>query len=288
MRMKVANYPSPVEAINAFLAKTKLERGLGQAFLAVAGPVTGDTARLTNGPWRFCCTTMCSALDLERIVLVNDFVAVAMALPQLSSQDLEVLGRGQAVPKAPKAVIGPGTGLGVAAVFFPDSRPVVLASEAGHASLAAHNEQEADLLSQVRTETAHVAAEDALSGPGLARLYKSIAIMEDAPASLTDPAKIAQAAIDGTCPISRRALDHFCALLGSFAGDLALTFGARGGLYLAGGIAPSITHYLKGSQFRNCFEDKGDFMDYMKQIPSYVVTRADPAFVGLSILADEG
>lgn len=288
VRMKVADYASPDAAIWAFLAQVKPERRPCQALLAVAGPVTRDTAHLTNGPWRFCGKTMCSTLNLERVELVNDFVAVAMALPQLNDQDLETLREGHAAPNAPKVVIGPGTGLGVAAMFFPDSKPVPLSSEAGHISLAAHSELENALLGHIRVELGHVAAEDVLSGPGLTRLYRSIATVEGLPASLTDPGEISQAAMEDICPICRRALEHFCALLGRFAGDMVLTFNARGGIYLAGGIIPSIAQFLKGSRFRRCFEDKGAFTDYMKEIPSYIVTRPDPAFVGLSLLAEEG
>lgn len=281
-RLMVADYLGVAEAIETFLTQTDIRAEPHSAVLAVAGPVTGDSARLTNGAWEFSGETLRVAFDFERLDLVNDFVAVALALPHLEDHDLEKLGGRQGIAKAPLAVIGPGTGLGVAALLSSDETPVVLASEGGHVTLPAHDEQECALLGRLRGELGHVAAEDILSGPGLATLYKEIAAYKGLSAPPRDPAEIVGAALAGDCPASGAALELFCALLGSFAGDLALTFGARGGVYLAGGIVPRLVNYLKKSRFRTRFEGKGSFRDYLTDIPCYVVTRPDPAFLGLA------
>lgn len=287
-RLMVADYPGIAEAIEAYLKQTDPRAKPASAAFAVAGPVTGDSARLTNGTWKFSGEALRSAFDFGRLGLVNDFVAVALALPRLGERDVEKLDGGQAFPKAPLAVIGPGTGLGVAALLSPDETPIVLASEGGHATLPAHDEWESALLDRLRGEFGHVSAEDILSGPGLGTLYKNVAALEGLAAPPRQPPEIVDAALAGECPASGAALELFCALLGSFAGDIALTFGARGGVYLAGGIVPRLVDYLKRSRFRARFEEKGSFQDYLAEIPCYVVTRPDPAFLGLAGFVADG
>lgn len=283
-RLKVADYPDPVEAIQAFFEQAPPQAEVHYAAIAVAGPVMGEYACLTNGPWHFSAPAICKAFGFSRVHLINDLAATAWALLHLHKSDVEKIGSGQGIPGAPRVVIGPGTGLGVAALLSQDGEPIVLASEGGHATLAAQDEREAGVLAYMRAINRHVAAEDVLSGPGLVTLYRTVAALEGLKAPARSPEGIVEAAMAESCAASAAALDLFCAWLGGFAGNLALIFGARGGLYIAGGIVPPLADYLKRSRFRSRFEDKGVFQDYVAKIPAFVITHPNPAFVGLANL----
>ena len=284
-RLKVADYPGPGEAIAAFVAQIGRRTVPPAAAFAVAGPVIGDSTRLTNGTWEFSGAALRSTFNFKRLEMVNDFVAVALALPHLTAGDVAQVGGGRGTAQAPLAVIGPGTGLGVAALLGANRPPVVIASEGGHVTLAARDTQESALLDRLRGERGHVSAEDVVSGPGLVTLYDEIAARDGVSAPPRDPEGIVAAGLSGACAASGAALDMFCAFLGGFAGNVALTFGAQGGVYLAGGIVPSLVEYLKGSRFRARFEDKGPLRAYLADIPCYVITRPEPAFLGLAHLA---
>jgi len=158
-------------------------------------------------------------------------------------------------------------------------------SEGGHATLSANSHREDAVLDQLRQRFGHVSAERALSGPGLENLYRAIAALDGIDAPLRNAAEITDAALKGTCPTSRASLDMFCAMLGGFAGNVALTYGARGGVYIAGGIAPRILDYLAGSEFRRRFEQKGRFRAYLEAIPSQVIVNSAATFLGLRSLA---
>jgi glucokinase len=178
-------------------------------------------------------------------------------------------------------VLGPGSGLGVSGLVWDGSRPIVVASEGGHASLPASSIREDAVLDCLRKRFDHVSAERVLSGPGLENLYQAIAVLDGIDAPSRSAAEITNAALRGTCPISRASLDMFCAMLGGFAGNVALTYGARGGVYIAGGIAPRILDYLARSEFRRRFEQKGRFRAYLAAIPSHVIIHPAATFVGL-------
>jgi glucokinase len=285
--LAVADHADPQAAIRAFLDQVE-SGGQGKpaprrAAVAVAGPVSGGTAALTNGAWRFDAPALAAAFGLERLRLVNDFEAVAWALPRLSQAELLPLGGGRGTPAAPMAVIGPGTGLGVAA-YLPatdDGPERVLVSEGGHVTLAATSEREDRIVEELRRRFGHVSAERVLSGDGLINLYEASAAVDGLPAPSRQPAEIVAHAERGDCLASRAALETFCALLGCFAGNVALTLGALGGVYLAGGILPRLPDRLAASAFRDRFEAKGRFQSYLQGIPTWLIQRPDPAFLGL-------
>jgi glucokinase len=288
VELKTGDFRGPLEAIEAFLTEAAPETRPTRAALAVAGPVSGDRARLTNGTWEFQAEELRAAMGLERLRLVNDFAAVALALPHLTDADVAALGSGKAVQAAPCVALGPGTGLGVAALMARRAPASVIASEGGHATLAARDEREIAVLTRLRAKIGHVAAEDVLSGDGLVRIYDEVAALDGTPAPTRRQEQITEAALAGTCRVSEAALDLFCGWLGSYAGDLALIFGARGGVYIAGGIVPSILEFLKKSRFRACFEDKDIVADYLRAIPTSIVIRPHPAFLGLADLLAAG
>jgi glucokinase len=284
--LAVADYPGPLEALDAFLAGVRRLPAPRRAALAVAGPVEGETARLTNSPWRVAAAELRSSFGFDEVILINDFAAVAWAVPRLSGGDLVSIGGGRARAQAPVAVIGPGTGLGVAGLIPAKPGPVVLVTEGGHATMAPADDRESDILACLRGRCGHVSAERVLSGAGLVNLYETLAELEGwAPAS-PGAAEITRRALAGDDARCGAALDAFCAMLGSVAGNLALTLGALGGVYIAGGIVPRFPDYLAASRFRARFEAKGRFRDYLAAIPTLVVTHPDPAFLGLVALLD--
>jgi glucokinase len=184
-------------------------------------------------------------------------------------------------------VLGPGTGLGVAAYIHGDRGDFVLGSEGGHATLPSASSREDAIIANLRAQFGHVSAERVLSGPGLENLYRVIASLDSQTVAQWTAAEIIEAALANRCAVSQAALDIFCGLLGGVAGNLALSFGAQGGVYIAGGIAPQLRDYLPQSQFRSRFEAKGRLTSYLKPIPTYLVLHDDPAFVGLQFLAGQ-
>lgn len=273
------------DAIRSFLADRGEGLRIDAAVLAVAGPIEGRRSKLTNSTWVVDAGGLERSFGIPRIRIVNDQEAAAWGLPHLAPSDTCIIGPEASAAAAPMVLISPGTGLGIACLVSGPSGAQVLASEGGHATLAATTKREAALVGQLRDQFGHVSAERALSGPGLANLYHAAAAVDGIDAVPRTSEEITRAALDGNCVASQRALDAFCGLLGAVAGDLALLFGARGGVFIGGGIAPRIVDYLARSEFRKRFEDKGRLGPYLRAIPVRVIVRPDPTFVGLSVLA---
>jgi glucokinase len=284
--LDVCEFARFTDAVDTFLNGHGYQSPITGAVLAVAGPVEGGRCALTNCRWEIDGIELRAALGLAEVHVLNDFQATALSLPHLEADDLCALGAGRAVPDAPMAVLGPGTGFGVACLVPGAHGPVVIASEGGHASLAAASRREDAIIDHLRSEFGHVSAERVISGSGLENVYRAIAALDGVEPLPRNPAEITTAALAGTCPTARAALDMFCAVLGSVAGDIALMFGARGGVYIAGGIAPRIVDHLRRSEFRARFEDKGRFRSYLEAIPSNVIVHSAATFVGLKSIAE--
>jgi glucokinase len=282
--LAVADHPQFTDAVTAFLADQRAP--LGGAILAVAGPVEGERAVMTNCPWIVDAAELRRVLGVSAVRVINDFEATALSLPALQPAHVAALGGGRAVAGAPMVVLGPGTGLGLACHVPRDGAPVVIATEGGHATLPASSAREDAVIEWLRRRFGHVSAERALSGHGLENLYRALAALDGASVPERDATAITQAGVAGTCPVSRAALDMFCALLGTFAGNAALSFGARGGVFIAGGIAPRIIDHLAKSELRARFDAKGRFRAYMEAIPVSVIVHPDYAFIGLRSLAE--
>jgi glucokinase len=282
---EVAKFARFADVIAIFLQDRCREFRIERALLAIAGPVKGERSVLTNSSWVIDTLELRATLKLEARI-VNDFEAVALSLPWLTPADLAPIGGSKPEAGAPKAVVGPGSGLGMACLIPRSEKPVVISSEGGHATLAATCEREERIIGQLRQRFGHVSAERAVSGMGLVNIYQAIAALDGIDIPSRSAAEITKGALRSECQIAREALHVFCAFLGSFAGNVALTFGARGGVYIAGGISPRILDFLIRSQFRNRFEAKGRFQSYLETVPSYVITHPAAAFVGLKSLAD--
>jgi glucokinase len=276
----VAAYPNVAAAIAAFLARQEHAETITSAVLGVAGPVEEGRTELVNSGWVIDAADLRTGLGFARVVLINDFEAIAWALLKLTPEHLRSIGGGRAEPGRVMMALGPGTGLGLAAII-PGRPHRVLATEGGHTNLAASTEREDAVIAQMRRKIGRVSVERALSGPGLQNLYGAIAEVDHIDVPARSAAEISQSAMDGTCAVSKAALDMFCAVLGSVAGDAALLFRARGGVYLAGGILPRIIDYVSQSEFRARFVAKGRMRGYLETIPTSIIMHADPAFVGL-------
>jgi glucokinase len=286
-RLDVADYADLPEAAAAFVARQAARDRIRSAFLAVAGPVENGRCENVNSGWVIDAQTVQSRLRFASVRLLNDFEAIAWSLRRLAPDDVFRIGGGYAQPNAPMVVTGAGTGFGIAA-FLPSEGGLVIPSEGGHANLPGNSDREDAVIGLLRRKFGRVSAERALSGPGLQNLYRAIVELDRADVPDQNAAEITRAALAGTCPVSKATLDMFCAMLGTVAGDLALLFRARGGVWIAGGIVPRIAYYLAQSEFRARFEGKGRVRAYLEAIPTSVIVHPDPAFVGLiSIVESE-
>lgn len=276
-------YAGPAHAAAAYLAQRQGAdapfRAPRAAAFAVATAVEREPIALTNAGWSFTRAELQDALGVERLSVLNDFEALALALPSLGPERLCLIGPWPPGPGA-RAVVGPGTGLGVGAVVPTAAGWHAVPGEGGHATLAAGDDYEAAVIAHARREFAHVSAERLLSGIGMPVLYRAVAGVEGMSAPLADAPSIVRAALDDADLLAQRTLDTFCALLGSFAGNVALTFGARGGLYVGGGIVPRFAERFAASRFRERFEAKGRFAPYLQAIPTPLIVDPLSALVG--------
>jgi glucokinase len=283
--LTVADHRGFDEALGAFLASQRLGRGIQAAVIGVAGPVRMGRAEFTNSGWKIESEALKSTFGFQRVSVMNDFEAVARALPCLQPNDLVSLGGKEGLPDAPLLVLGPGTGLGVACLLRSSNGPVVFTSEAGHMAAPSWSRRTDAIIDFLRGRHGRVSAERLLSGHGLENLHDAVAALDGLTAPKRSAAEITHAAIERTCPASQEAVDLFFAMLGQVAGDLALAFGARGGVYIAGGIAPRLAKQLAASSFRAHFEDKGRLRPYLAAIPCWLITHPNPAFLGLETVA---
>ncbi|MCF8469486.1 MAG: glucokinase [Parvibaculum sp.] len=291
-----ADHPHLEAALTLFLEKMKCPALAGVAVCA-AGPVEGRGAEahisMTNCPWDVTVEGLSRVTGVHSPRLMNDFAALALSVPALSRGDLHPIGGvGRAIAGASAGILGPGTGLGVSALVFENGHEIPVAGEGGHVDLAPSGEREAAIIAHLHALHGHVSAERVLSGPGLVTLYEALKALsgaQDAPP--LSAREIAGRAFKGDCPVCVEAVGLFCGWLGAVAGNLALTIGAQGGIYIGGGIVPRWLAVAPGlfdeSGFRARFEAKGRFRSYLEKIPAFVIRRADPALLGLARAARE-
>ena len=258
------------------------------AAIAIANPVEGDQVRMTNYHWHFSIEQMRQRLGLTTLVVVNDFTALAMALPRLTPSQRRQVGGGQARENSVIGVIGAGSGLGVSGLIPLDDGYVALGTEGGHTSFAPRDEREITILRHGLTLYPHLSFERLLSGPGLELIHRALcgreAAAADAPAEALSAPEITRRALDHADPLCEETLQAFCSILGTAAANLAVTLGALGGVYIGGGIVPRLGEYFDRSPFRARFEDKGRFSDYVKLIPTFVVTAEHATFDGVAAI----
>ncbi len=274
-----AAYAGPEEAIRDYLALERLDAPRIAAF-GIANPITGDRVSMTNHHWTFSVEALRASLGLERLQVINDFTALALSLQQLQPQERCQLGGDEPLARQPIALLGAGTGLGISGLVPCGEAYTPLEGEGGHVTMPACNAREAQIIAVLAERHGHVSAERFLSGPGLVALHDAIRRIDgESPLALSG-ADVSARALEGSCRFCVEALNTFCAMLGTVAGDLALTLGARGGVYIGGGIVPKLGEFFVASAFRQRFEDKGRFAPYLARIPVYVIHAAFPALLG--------
>lgn len=277
------DYDTVVDAVKAYLSKVG-NPSINFGAFAIANPVVGDWVQMTNHHWAFSIETTRQALNLEVLILINDFTAQAYAISKMPSSELIQIGGSSCEIHAPKAVLGPGTGLGVSGLIpCHDGSYVALAGEGGHTSFAPFDDTEVMIWQYAKKKFGHVSAERFLSGAGLVLIYEALANREGIKSSKMSPELISEQALSGKSPLCRLTLDIFCAMLGTISSNLALTLGARSGVYLCGGIIPRFIDYFKSSPFRTRFENKGRFDAYLAAIPVYVVLAKYPGIYGVAV-----
>jgi glucokinase len=286
----LTTHAGPLEAARNYLSG--IEAALGPRYraprwaaMAIAAPVQDDIAILTNSPWRFDRLELAAGMDLEGLALINDFEALARSLPLLRPEQFRADRMPMPLPGA-LAVVGPGTGLGVAGIVPSRSTWVPVPGEGGHATLSPSDEFESAVLSRVRMTCGHVSAERLLSGIGLPVLHQAVADVLAMEATDLSPAEIVDRAMAREDAACDRSIDLFCALLGGFCGNVALTLGARGGLFIGGGIVPRLGERFWSSAFREKFEAKGRFRDYLQAIPTALITDTYAALAGAAAVLE--
>jgi len=288
--LRCADHADFHAAVAAYLSgvPAALAEDLEHAAIAIANPVEGDQVRMTNYPWQFSIEQMRQRLHLTTLVVVNDFTALAMALPRLKASQRRQIGGGKPREGSVIGLIGAGSGLGVSGLIPAGDGWVALGTEGGHASFAPHDEREIVILRHALTYFPHVSFERLLSGPGLALIHAALAEHAGLAAAPLNAPEITRRALDLGDALCTETLDAFCAILGTAASNLAVTLGAFGGIYIGGGIVPRLGEYFDRSPFRARFEDKGRFRGYLQAIPTFVITAEHATFVGASaILAQQ-
>lgn len=275
------DFASLDDAVCAYMKDTAGRKRPTRAAIAVAGPVVHGEIEFTNLDWHVSEADLLANCDFEAVKLLNDFAAQALAAPRLEPESLHRLGpRERGAEDGAIAVLGPGTGFGVAALARSGGRDTPLPSEGGHAAFAPYDEVEDQVLDRLRARHGgRVSVERVLSGPGLLDLYRALGDIGSIEATAKEPGEVVAGAEAGDV-LALRAVERFCAILGGVAGDLALTFGARGGVYVAGGVAPRLLDQLSSGGFRQRFEAKGRLADYVKDIPTFVITHPYTALLG--------
>jgi glucokinase len=284
--LDAANYRSGEEALRAYLADLSGPRPR-VAVIAAAGPIDrGAVSFVNHRGWRFDERRLAELGGFASVRLINDFTAQALAIPALNAGDTRLVGpQVRGLANATRAILGPGTGFGAAALVDDGRGQAVLSGEGGHAAFAPEADIEVEILRRLAKRFERVSVEHLLSGPGLLNLYKTIGDITGAPAPIATPDQVTRAGLAGD-GLARAALTRFCAILGSVAGNFALAMGARGGVYVAGGIAPDIIDFLAASDFRRRFETKDRMSDYLRAIPTRVVMQPHAALIGAAALLE--
>ncbi len=285
INLQCADHAGLAEAALHYLSLIAPSRNAPKAAcIAIAGPVHGDYFEMTNHAWKFSIKETQQRLGLNHLEVMNDFKAIALAVPSMGQEFIEQVGGGAPKKHASIAVVGPGTGLGVAGLIWDGQRYIANAGEGGHVTMPARTLREYQIIDQLHYKYRHISAERVCSGKGLENLYNAIRSFDqlsikDCP-DLT-PAEITEKALNKECKLCEEALDLMYGFLGTITGNLALTYGAEGGVYIAGGITAKLGDYIHNSRFRAEFKRKGRFENYLADIPTYLIKHDNIAFVGL-------
>ena len=287
--LRCADHADFHAAVRAYLGGLSLQdvgAQIAHAAIAIANPVEGDRVRMTNYHWQFSIDEMRQRLGLDTLVVVNDFTALAMALPRLADVDVRQVGGGQARRPSVIGLLGAGTGLGVSGLIPAGEGWIALGTEGGHVNFGPRDEREMDILKFAWKTLDHVSYERLISGAGLELIHRALAARNGVAAEPLLAPAITQRALEDGDALCLETLEVFCGLLGTAAANLAVTLGSLGGIYIGGGIVPRLGEYFDRSPFRKRFEDKGRFHDYVSAIPTFVITAENATFKGASAILE--
>ena len=282
--VRTADFASLDAAIEAAVLDRTSVRPLS-ALLAVAGPVDGDEIALTNHGWVVRPRTMLETLGLDEVVVLNDFEAQALGVVALGPQHMEKIGGGEAEEEASRVVLGPGTGLGVAGLVHARGMWIPVPGEGGHVDIGPRSPRDFAVFPHIEPIEGRISAEQMLCGRGLVNIYRAVAAADGVEPRLSAPAEITAASLSGGDAVASEALGIFVTCLGRLAGDMALVFMSRGGVFLTGGIVQKIVPALKDGRFRAAFDDKAPHSALMRDMPVHVVTHPLAALAGLAAYA---
>ncbi|ESW79822.1 glucokinase [Mesorhizobium sp. M0644] len=282
--VQTANFNTIDEAIQAAVLDRSSVRP-NSAVLAVAGPVESDEIPLTNCPWIVKPRQMFASLGLSDVVVLNDFEAQALAVVALGEEHMEKIGGDEPEPNSGRVVLGPGTGLGVAGLVYALHHWIPVPGEGGHMDIGPRSPRDFQVFPHIEKLEGRISGEQILSGRGLVNAYRAVAKADGKPSPFTTPAEVTAAALAKNDPVAEEALSIFVTCLGRTAGDLALVFMSRGGVFLTGGIAQKILPALRIGNFRAAFEDKAPHSALMRSMPVYVITHPLAALLGLAAYA---
>jgi glucokinase len=284
IHVQTADFATIDEAIVATVFGTDIPRPRS-AILAVAGPIDGDEIDLTNCEWIVRPKTMIGELGFDAVLVLNDFEAQALAVATLVDHDRELIGPPGHAIDATRVVLGPGTGLGVAGLVHARNTWFPVPGEGGHVDIGPRSDRDLQVFPHLARIDGRVSAEEIISGRGLLNIYRAVCAADGIEPDLTSPPEITEEGLSGANPQAAETIDLFVTYLGRLAGDMALIFMARGGVFLGGGISPKILPALRKPIFREAFEDKAPHQDLMKTIPTFVVTHPQAALAGLASYA---
>lgn len=278
-KMQCTEYETIGAALSAYCNQFS-DRVYASGCVAIACPVQGDQVTMTNHSWAFSQHALRESLGLEHLYVINDFTAVAHSLPVLADDQVLQIGTGTKVEKGNAVVFGPGTGLGVEHMTYTQQGWKTLDGEGGHMDFAPVDETDVVIWRYLTKKLGRASAEEVMSGRGLVNIYAALCDHAQQPMKYTQPAEVTNAALNGECELCLNTLQQFCRIMGSFAGNLAMNAATTGGLFIGGGIAGRFPEFLQSSEFRARFEQKGVMKDYVKDIPTYLITEPDHGLLG--------
>ena len=280
-KFECGKFNSLESILSHYIEQQKISDFKINACLAIACPTDKDEISMTNLPWKFSQSKLKQSLKLNSLFFINDYTAIAHAIPLLTEDQKVQIGEGSAIRKKTISICGPGTGLGVANLVNVNDFWHCLSGEGGHVDFAPVDEDEVKILSFLLEKKQHrISYEQLLSGKGLEQIFQAIVSINGLDIKPLSAGEISAKAIENSCDICSQSLEQFCKVLGSFAGNLALTLGSFGGVYIAGGIVPRFIDFIKNSGFRQRFEAKGRLSSFIQDIPTYVITEPQPGLLG--------